>query len=486
MDEKMILQEDFDKCSIKISLSLEIKLILKILKEIDQIIEKDRDRVSIRVYNTYDNIKELNKEIIEEEFRLLDEEDEKCIIIEIYKKYKNSTLSIYSLKKFTESLKSKTIEGLLFSFLEKFKEKQVFFKLLRDNLEFYSKKYIFTKNNKDKFIVDNIISIEKNLIFERNELCNINSKQELNILPDDFYLTSRTEEYLDIERIFNSLTILSAVIAISNFSNFTENILEYTIYGYKTIKNKIFLNDYLKNFSVVDSLYSVFKWIYKEKENILERMEISRNIITLYLLDEDILKISNNILSSIKSSYSIYLKKNVDRYIRALKELQDLLSNLENNFYILQDTFSNKFKKNIGTIFAFFFTTILFNVLSNGKIQNIFTKDISILSLTLLFISAIIFLSEIVELNKNIKRLEENYKEKKQYFNFILNKDEIKDIFEDEKFLKKNKEEIQKVKNKYLILFFIINLIILIALFNLSQWFRDIGYCLYDFIFIRK
>lgn len=486
MDEKMILQEDFDKCSIKISLSLEIKLILEILKEVDQIIEKDRDRVSIRIYNTYDNIKELNKEIIEEEFRLLDEEDEKCIIIEIYKKYKNSTLSIYSLKKFTESLKSKTIEGLLFSFLEKFKEKQVFFKLLRDNLEFYSKKYIFTKNNKDKFIVDNIISVEKNLIFERNELCNINSKQELNILPDDFYLISRTEEYLDIERIFNSLTILSAIIAISNFSNFTENILEYTIYGYKTIKNKIFLNDYLKNFSVVDSLYSVFKWIYKEKENILERMEISRNIITLYLLDEDILKINNNILSSIKSSYSIYLKKNVDRYIRALKELQDLLSNLENNFYILQDTFSNKFKKNIGTIFAFFFTTILFNVLSNGKIQNIFTKDISILSLTLLFISAIIFLSEVVELNKNIKRLEENYKEKKQYFNFILNKDEIKDIFEDEKFLKKNKEEIQKVKNKYLILFFIINLIILIALFNLSQWLRDIGYCLYDFIFIRK
>ena len=486
MDEKMILQEDFDKCSIKISLSLEIKLILKILKEVDQIIEKDRDRVSIRIYNTHDNIKELNKEIIEEEFRLLDEEDEKCIIIEIYKKYKNSTLSIYSLKKFTESLKSKTIEGLLFSFLEKFKEKQVFFKLLRDNLEFYSKKYIFTKNNKDKFIVDNIISVEKNLIFERNELCNINSKQELNILPDDFYLISRTEEYLDIERIFNSLTILSAIIAISNFSNFTENILEYTIYGYKTIKSKIFLNDYLKNFSVVDSLYSIFKWIYKEKENILERMEISRNIITLYLLDEDILKINNNILSSIKSSYSIYLKKNVDRYIRALKELQDLLSDLENNFYILQDTFSNKFKKNIGTIFAFFFTTILFNVLSNGKIQNIFTKDISILSLTLLFISAIIFLSEVVELNKNIKRLEENYKEKKQYFNFILNKDEIKDIFEDEKFLKKNKEEIQKVKNKYLILFFIINLIIFIALFNLSQWLRDIGYCLYDFIFIRK
>lgn len=486
MDEKMILQEDFDKCSIKISLSLEIKLILKILKEVDQIIEKDRDRVSIRIYNTYYNIKKLNKEIIEEEFRLLDEEDEKCIIIEIYKKYKNSTLSIYSLKKFTESLKSKTIEGLLFSFLEKFKEKQVFFKLLRDNLEFYSKKYIFTKNNKDKFIVDNIISVEKNLIFERNELCNINSKQELNILPDDFYLISRTEEYLDIERIFNSLTILSTIIAISNFSNFTENILEYTIYGYKTIKNKIFLNDYLKNFSAVDSLYSVFKWIYKEKDNILERMEISRNIITLYLLDEDILRINNNILSSIKSSYSIYLKKNVDRYIRALKELQDLLSDLENNFYILQDTFSNKFKKNIGTIFAFFFTTILFNVLSNGKIQNIFTKDISILSLTLLFISAIIFLSEVVELNKNIKRLEENYKEKKQYFNFILNKDEIKDIFEDEKFLKKNKEEIQKVKNKYLILFFIINLIILIALFNLSQWLRDIGYCLYDFIFIRK
>jgi hypothetical protein len=486
MDEKIILQEDFDKCYIKISLSLKINLILKILQEVDQTIEKDRDRISVRVYNTYDNIKELNKETIEEEISLLDKEDKKCIIIEIYKKYENSTLSIYSLKKFTESLKSKTIEELLFSFLEKFKEKQVFFKLLRDNFEFYSKKYIFTKNNKDKFIVDNIMSVEKNLIFERNELCNINSRQELNIFPDDFYLISRTEEYLDIEKIFNSLTILSSIIAISNFSKFTENTLEYTIYGYKIIKNKIFLKDYLKNFSVVDSLYNIFKWIYKDKENILERMEISRNIITLYLLDEDILKLNNNILSSIKSSYSIYLKKNVDRYIRALKELQDLLSNLESNFYILQDTFSNNFKKNISTIFVFFFTTILFNILSNGKIQNIFTKDISILSLTLLFISMVIFLSEIAELNKNIKRLEENYKEKKQYFNFILNKDEIKDIFEDEKFLDKNKEEIQKIKKKYVFLFFFINIIIFIALFNLSQWLKGIGCYLQYFIFIRN
>lgn len=110
MDRTIIL-EDFDRCVLKISLSFEIDEILKILHELKEILP-DRDGVKIEIYHEYENIDEVTKEVIEKAIELLEEEDEseKNIKIEISKKIENSTLSIYSLEKFTDILKSRKIE----------------------------------------------------------------------------------------------------------------------------------------------------------------------------------------------------------------------------------------------------------------------------------------------------------------------------------------------------------------------------------------
>ena len=60
--------------------------------------------------------------------------------IEISKKIENSTLSIYSLEKFTDTLKSRKIENILFNFEDRYKEKGLVFHLLRDNYKFGSGK----------------------------------------------------------------------------------------------------------------------------------------------------------------------------------------------------------------------------------------------------------------------------------------------------------------------------------------------------------
>ena len=203
-------------------------------------------------------------------------------------------------------------------------------------------------------------------------------------------------------------------------------------------------------------------------------MEISRNTITLYSLDDNILKVKDNILSSIKSSYGLYLKKNVDSYIKTLKELQELLKYLEDNFLDIQEKFSNKFKVNIGAIFTFFMTTVLFNTLSTGKIENIFTKDISVLTISLLFVSVVIFIYEIIELNRSKNRLEKSYKEKKNYFSFLLDENEIKSFFDDEKFLEENKKQLKKMRKEYIVLFIFTYIVVLIVLFILSMWFNGL------------
>ena len=314
----------------------------------------------------------------------------------------------------------------------------------------------------------------KTLISERDELCNINSKEKINFLPNEFHLNYRTEEYLEIEKIFDSLTFALSMIAISNYSRFSGNDLEYSIIGYKNMRGKIELTNCFSDFSEINKIYDIFTWIYKEKDNILERMEISRNTITLYSLDDNILKVKDNILSSIKSSYGLYLKKNVDSYIKTLKELQELLKYLEDNFLDIQEKFSSKFKVNIGAIFTFFMTTVLFNTLSTGKIENIFTKDISVLTISLLLVSAVVFTYEIIELNRSKNRLEKSYKEKKNYFSFLLDENEIKSFFDDEKFLEENKKQLQKMRREHIILFIFTYIVVLIVLFILSSWLQKI------------
>ena len=119
-------------------------------------------------------------------------------------------------------------------------------------------------------------------------------------------------------------------------------------------------------------------------------------------------------------------------------------------------------------------TTVLFNTLSTGKIENIFTKDISVLTISLLLVSAVVFTYEIIELNRSKNRLEKSYKEKKNYFSFLLDENEIKSFFDDEKFLEENKKQLQKMRREHIILFIFTYIVVLIVLFILSSWLQKI------------
>src|SRR3712207_2492214 len=332
MDNIKIIYEDFDKCELEISLLLEIDNILKMLEDLKRQIPKDRDSTSIKIYGEYESIDEIDKNILENDIRLLDEEDEKSITITISKSMKDFCLSIYSLEKFTNSLKIRSLENLLYNFSDRSGNKQIVFNLIWDKLEFWSRKYIFsaTFNNEENFFNN---ENEKSKISERNELCNINSNRKIDLLPDDFYLIQRTNQNLEIEKIFDKLTLLLSLIAISNYSYFKENKLDYSINGYNNIKSEINFQHILFDILDIKKIYDIFHWIYKEEKNILERIEVSRNILSLYCIDNNILETNSNVLNSIKSNYSIYLKRNVDRYMKVIKDGQDLLNELENNFY---------------------------------------------------------------------------------------------------------------------------------------------------------
>ena len=297
-------------------------------------------------------------------------------------------------------------------------------------------------------------------------MCNIYFKN-LNVLPNDFFLINKSENLTYIETIFNKITNVLCILSIANMSFFEKNILDYQINGYKTIKGKIDLKE--KNLELLDPniLYNVYSWIYKNDTSILERMEISRNIFTLYSKSNDLSDLKSSILYSIKSTYEIYLQKNVDRYIKVLGEISILLDELENKFIITKEEFKNKFKNTLMTFFTFIFSTLLFNTLSTGKIENIFTKDITILSIVLIIFSIIYFYLSIKELENNLNEMQKSYIRKQEYFNVILNKEDIDLIFSRNNFLKGIEEDVKKLKSFYIKLEMFILFIIMITLFFL-------------------
>lgn len=463
---KYIKAEDFNVCSIELPLNLGDEKIINILLEMKEKLKAVEDIVKIKIYNDDLELKDLTEADIQKELKLNDFENE-IIEISIKKLNLKNPLSIYSLECFSTHIKKLNLDDVIQVFYNYFnKHSIIYFKLINEkNINFNSNRIYFTSDD-----IKEIKNYDENNISyifgEKNELCNIYFKN-LNVLPNDFFLINKSENLTYIETIFNKITNVLCILAIANMSFFEKNILDYQINGYKTIKGKIDLKE--KNLELLDPniLYNVYSWIYKNDTSILERMEISRNIFTLYSKSNDLSDLKSSILYSIKSTYEIYLQKNVDRYIKVLGEISILLDELENKFIITKEEFKNKFKNTLMTFFTFIFSTLLFNTLSTGKIENIFTKDITILSIVLIIFSIIYFYLSIKELENNLNEMQKSYIRKQEYFNVILNKEDINLIFSRNNFLKGIEEDVKKLKSFYIKLEMFILFIIMITLFFL-------------------
>lgn len=470
MDNKIIFnyleKETFNDCVFKIPRELNEEKILDLILKVKKIFKKERDNIQVEIYNNLE-YEELNEEKVKEELKLKSVEPGAIITITIRKIFKEKVLSIYSLEKFSENMKKMNLEDIIIKYSNYLKENStIYFELITNKLHFNSGRIFFS----DIISVTNDYNTdEMRYIFnEKEELCNIHSKVS-EVLPNDFYLINRSGCSTYIEKTFDKITTTLCIISIANISFLEKNKLDYEVNGYKTLKNKIDLQNDNITFENTKIIFEIYSWIYKQDSSILERIDVSRNVITLYSVEDSLLKLNMNIIYSIKSAYKIYLKKNVDRYIKILGEISILLDELENKFILTKDEFKNKFKNTLITFFTFIFSTLLFNTLSTGKIENIFTKDITILSIVLIIFAQIYLIINLKDLDNNFNYMKKSYERKQKYFGTILNKNDIDLIFSKDNFLEDSEKEIKKLKKYYIILWCIVIAIILIALFFLVE-----------------
>ena len=464
--------------------------ILNLIDELFNQLNKERDKLFVKIYLNADKESieysndEKRKEVydsISENIDVKELDDEVKIDLEIIKENKSCTLSVYDLESFSNYISCENVSGepklknieecidfsnsnLLFDYVQ-------VFELINDEGNFYTDSFIFTKKGTENVILDSegLVKNRKILINNRDLYCNFNYKIQTEFIPKDFFIKVQEGIPSNLNNYFNKMLISLSVAFMADYSTFKANSISYKMNGYRNIQ-KIIDMDSIEDLPFKSKEYfQISDWIYENKSSISERMGIARNVITLFVNGNDLFSINEKILPSIKSSFDIYLKENVDKYVEILNQVALLLNDIEKQSIEVADSFTKDFKNNCFAIITFFTTTILFNTLSTGKIENIFSKDLTTITLGFLLISGIYWIISLFELSFKTKRLKNSYERNKNYYRPILDPEDLERIFNDGNYYDEDEKSIHRIRNLINFLWLSIIMILLAVVVYLGE-----------------
>lgn len=354
----------------------------------------------------------------------------------------NSNLSIYSSQDFFDYLKEQTLEGILYIFSQLIdKNDFIFFRFLDKTAteSFYTNTFYFFADNQEF----NVNTVDRyDLFSRRNEISNFINASEYHFIPEDFYLVKESKDQ-EINDIFNKLCCIFSLVYIADISKIENSDgFYYRINGYKVIENTI----QYKSLTVENhqEFYRIYSWIYNQG-SLSDKAGLSRNIISLHYKNNDTsISLRENTLSSINSSYEIYLKENVEQYIEVKNKLAEFLMEMSFRTSELVNNFANSFKNNFFIFLTFFTSVFVFNALSSGKLVNIFTRDIAYVSFAVLIMSYLYLIGTIIHTDMELKRFIKQYNRLKRMYEDIVDEKDLDFIFKKED----HEEDIKFIQDK--------------------------------------
>lgn len=278
------------------------------------------------------------------------------------------------------------------------------------------------------------IDINRNNLYENyKNNCHHTGINFYKFLPTDFKLIQNSSNQ-DLNELFNKVCFLLVLIYIVNISEFSSNthhsnIIKYKLDGYRTIKNEF---DFLEmNTTCLDKYYKIFIWIYLENtnSNISDKIGLSRNVISLHTNDNDILNVSGDIYSSIKSNFDIYLKENVQRYLEVKNQVSNFMYDMSLKAESYSSSFADIFKTNILIFLSYFLSMIVVTAIDKGKFINMFSTEVTTVTLVILTISFFYKKLAVKELNEKIDRFKTKYQLLKKRYSDILEEENLNNLF---------------------------------------------------------
>lgn len=157
-------------------------------------------------------------------------------------------------------------------------------------------------------------------------------------------------------------------------SSIQQDKLKLQIMGQRSVEYTYGLNEIKGN----PILYKIYDWIYSGGNNI-DKALIARNIICLHCKYEPLLLLDLKVLAAIQSNYNLYLKENVTQYLELKNKVAEFITGIVSKTGEYATELLDKFKTNLIAIFGFLFTVIIANIVSDQPLDNIFTRDVTVI-----------------------------------------------------------------------------------------------------------
>jgi len=389
--------------------------------------------------------------------------------IRINKEVSENHFSIYSFDKFVEDILSLSIEEVMVSFscLLKASPNFLVFDVYSPITMFATKTMFFVPNGSSMINTD-FNRIQR--IQDCKEVSYFYNFDIYEILPDDFKIMIDYETN-PLTELFQKIMVLLAISFIATSSSINDNHLKGVISGQRTTEYCCEINQLQNN----NILYSIYNWIYTGGSRI-DKAIIARNVISLHCRYVSITEIDESVLASIQSNYNLYLKENVKEYLELKNKVAEFISDTVSKTGEYATGLLNKFKSNIVAIFGFIFTVILADIVSNQPLDNIFTREITILVELVLVGSFIYLFICYVQSRYEIKKVYDSYEQLKLNYREILTEDDLMEVFGRDEILDNMKKTINKSEIIYLCIWiaFLIGVFIVVEKISTAPTYQSI------------
>ncbi|WP_375605644.1 hypothetical protein [Flavobacterium davisii] len=442
------------------------------LKYIGKVDVNSIDKFNVELYNKFNSelikydyewsfeIEEINYSISQSNFVKIETVDleeitELNINLQIFKKGIN--VVIYDENEFIKNIKTINLEDLLKLFGNKFQDGIIFYNS-EDKTQFSS-----------SYIGYNLVLKEKQTFeneFKISNQCHFNNFSELKFTPNDFYLNEINNNNF-ILNLVNKIFLSYIYVHIFDKSEFKKNNINLKISGFKTSEYNLEF-DKLKTDSL--PIYEkIFNWIYSEKNKIEDKIGIARNILSIYLKDDDVV-INESTFNSILSANNTYIKGNISKYIEARNKIHEQVEQVSSKVNSSLETFYSNFQKSIFVFISFYLTIFVLKVYAKNDVTSLINKEATIMALGLLILSFLFLLFSVWILSLEKGRINQKYNNIKNRSLDLLLKEDIDIILKDDNEYNDEIKFLDKRRNLYIKLWISTLIVFLIVLFTTSDY----------------
>lgn len=446
--ESINIEENLQKLEVNIQTR---KVIIDNLECLTEMLAEIHNRDSLRVefkfgdsgdiliFRDQNNLNEFIDDVQLEQYLLFNDDDEDVgksiqIKVVISKEVVDQCLSVYDIKAFADFLDCLSMKAFFSRFCSYMKQyNQLKFEVLNDTeVEAGTETFWFSSTGNFPDINQ---SNRKKIELNRRNASNFKKNFEFDVIPEDFLLLENAG-IGTIEGIFNRIFLILSVGFLADITTFYKdedhNNAYYVFKGHRDIEFDLNYNNF--NLDALWIFTDFYKWVFTG-DHTIDKIGLARNVITrqikLNTIDNKVL-LSKQAFNSLLSSYKVFQKENIEQYIQIKNTVSELLLGMSHQTSELVNGLAASLKSNQLLIATFFGTVLVLNALSSDKFQDIFTKDVTIISYAILLISLIFLAASKWYAWMERARFKVQYKRLKEMYKDILDTEDIRGIFNDD------------------------------------------------------